>query len=168
MLGEKKALFALTTNGLMVFDGELWQPIADAPAKGRTIAVRNVDGSQYVFVAGMQGVKAGRVDIDRIWHEADAPDAQFAAVFGTAEGVFLTSRHQHDILVSAARATSWNALPLPSRTAEVTSVAIDPFETRMYFGTLREGLFVFEGAARPYEMKKSVEVGSAGSGGYWQ
>jgi hypothetical protein len=38
----------------------------------------------------------------------------------------------------------------------------------MYFGTLREGLFVFQGAAQPYETKKSVEVGSAGSGGYWQ
>jgi photosystem II stability/assembly factor-like uncharacterized protein len=166
-LGDKKALFALTTNGLMVFDGELWQPIADSPAKGRTIAVRNVNDSQYIFVAGSQGVKAGRVDIDRIWHEAEAPDAQFASVFGTTDAVFLTSRQQRDILITSAGETSWNALQIPSRTAEVTSVAIDPFDaSRMYFGTLREGLFVYQGVARPYEVKKPVEtIAGAGAGG---
>jgi photosystem II stability/assembly factor-like uncharacterized protein len=159
-LGDKKALFALTTNGLVVFDGEQWQQIAGAPAKGRTIAVRELDGSQFVFIAGMQGVKAGRVDVDRVWHEADAPDAQFASVFGTQDAVFLASRQQKDILVSSAN-TSWNALPLPSRTAELTSVAVDG--NRMYFGTLREGLFVYQGTARPYEMKKSAEPVGGGA-----
>jgi photosystem II stability/assembly factor-like uncharacterized protein len=166
-LGDKKALFALTANGLMVFDGELWQPIADAPAKGRTIAIRSLNDSQYVFVAGSQGVKAGRVDIDRIWHEAEAPDALFASVFGTTDAIFLTSRQQREILITSARETSWSALQLPSRTAEVTSVAIDPFDAnRMYFGTLREGLFVHEGVAHRYEAKKPVEtIAGAGAGG---
>jgi photosystem II stability/assembly factor-like uncharacterized protein len=169
-LGEKRALFALTTNGLTVFDGERWQPIADAPAKGRTIAVRNVRGSQFVFVAGVQGVHAGRVDIDGQWHEAEAPDAGYASVFAATRSsddvVFLTSRQQRDILVSAARETEWNAFPLPSRTAEVTSVAVDPFDVnRIYFGTLREGLFVFEGTAQKYEAKKTAESASAGGGG---
>ncbi|HEX9500702.1 MAG TPA: hypothetical protein VGA10_03530, partial [Thermoanaerobaculia bacterium] len=165
-LGDKKALFALTANGLVVFDGGQWLPIADAPAKGRTIALRNVNDSQYIFVAGSQGVKAGRVGIDRIWHESEAPDAQFASVFGTTDAVFLTSRQQRDILVAAARESSWNALPLPSRTAEVTSVAVDPLDAnRMYFGTLREGLFVYEGAGRRYEAKKPVEtLAGAGAG----
>jgi photosystem II stability/assembly factor-like uncharacterized protein len=165
-LGEKKALFALTANGLTVFDGEQWQPIAGAPSKGRTLAVRNVNDSEYIFVAGSQGVKAGRIGIDRLWHEAEAPDAQFASVFGTTDAVFLTSRQQHDILVGASREVSWNALPLPSRTAEVTSVAIDPFDAnRIYFGTLREGLFVYEGVARPYEAKKPAEtIAGAGAG----
>jgi photosystem II stability/assembly factor-like uncharacterized protein len=166
-LGDKKALFALTANGLMVFDGELWQPIADAPAKGRTIAIRSLNDSQYVFVAGSQGVKAGRVDIDRVWHEAEAPDALFASVFGTTDAIFLTSRQQRDILITSAREASWSALQLPSRTAEVTSVAIDPFDAnRMYFGTLREGLFVHEGVAHRYEAKKPVETSAgAGAGG---
>ena len=166
-LGENKALFALTTSGLVAFDGEQWQPIAGSPAKGRTIAIRSLNDSQYVFVAGSQGVKAGRVDSDRIWHDAEAPDALFASVFGTTDAVFLTSRQQRDILITSGRETSWNALPLPSRTAEVTSVAIDPFDAnRMYFGTLREGLFVYEGAARPYEAKKPVEtIAGAGAGG---
>ena len=162
-LGDKKALFALTANGIVVFDGEQWQPIADSPAKGRTIAIRNVDGSQYIFIAGSSGVKAGRVDIDRIWHEAEAPDAHFAAVFGTNDALFLTSRQQRDILVSSVRETSWNALPLPSRTAEITSVAIDG--NRMYFGALREGLFVYEGATRPYEPRRPAEVVAGGGAG---
>jgi len=169
-LGEKRALFALTTSGLTVFDGERWQPIADAPAKGRTIAVRNVRGSQFVFVAGVQGVRAGRVDIDGQWHEAEAPDAGYAAVFAATRSsddvVFLTSRQQRDILVSAAREAEWNAFPLPTRTAEVTSVAVDPFaDNRIYFGTLREGLFVFEGIAQKYEAKKTAESTTAGGGG---
>lgn len=172
-LGEKKALFALTTNGVAVFDGERWQTIADAPTKGRTIAVRNVDGSQFIFVAGVQGVRAGRVDAFRTWHDADAPDAGYAAVFGAMRSaddvVFLTSRQQRQVLVSAGRETEWNALPLPTRTAEITSVAVDPFNAdRLYFGALREGLFVFEGTAQKYEAKKAVESASAGGAGSWR
>src|SRR5262249_37736312 len=150
------ALFALTANGLTVFDGEQWRAIAGAPSKGRTIAIRN----DWVFVAGSSGVKAGRIDVDG-WHDMDAPDAQFASVFGTGEAMFLTSRQQRDILVSST--TSWNALPLPSRTAEVTSVAIEG--SRMYFGTLREGLFIYEGTVRPYEIRRPAEVVAGGGAG---
>jgi photosystem II stability/assembly factor-like uncharacterized protein len=167
-LGEKRALFALTANGVTVFEGERWFRIDDAPAKGRTIAVRNFNGSQFIFVAGMQGVHAGRVDVDRKWHEAEAPDAQGASVFGATrsdnELVFLTSRQQRDVLVSGGREAEWSTFPLPSRTAEVSSVAIDPFDpNRVYFGTLREGLFVFEGTTQKYE-SKSAEVGGGGAG----
>jgi len=165
-LGEKKALFALTTGGLTVFDGDQWQPITDAPAKGRTLAVRNANGSQFVFIAGVQGVRAGRVDIDRFWHEVDAPDAQHAAVFDAGDALFLTSRQQREILVSASGDSAWNSVPLPSRTAEVTSVAIDPADaSRIYFGTLREGLFVFEGTPQRYEAKRTAEALSGGGGG---
>jgi len=174
-LGERRALFALTTNGVTMFDGERWWPIEDAPAKGRTIAVRNVNGAQFIFVAGVAGVHAGRVDIDRKWHEAEVPDAQYAAVFAATrsdnELVFLTSRQQREVLVSAARESEWNAFPLPSRTAEVTSIAVDPSEgNRIYFGTLREGLFVFEGAAEKYEAKKAAETvaGAGGGSGTWR
>jgi photosystem II stability/assembly factor-like uncharacterized protein len=171
-LGEKKALFALTTNGVTVFDGERWQTITDAPTKGRTIAVRNVNGSQFIFVAGVQGVRAGRLDIDRQWHDAEAPDATYAAVFGATRNnddvVFLTSRQQRQVLVSSAGETEWSAFPLPTRTAEITSIAADPLNAnRLYFGTLREGLFVYEGTAQKYEAKKVVESASAG-GGNWR
>src|SRR5438105_7954895 len=45
-MAGKKALFALTANGLTLFDGEKWQPIADAPSKGHTLAIRKLSGSQ--------------------------------------------------------------------------------------------------------------------------
>ena len=161
-IGGRKAVFALTASGLMVFDGERWSAIAYAPAKGRTLAVRDLNGSQVIFIAGMQGVKAGRVDFDRTWRESNAPDAQYAAVFGADPFIFLTSRKQHEVLVSNLSDAEWRALPVPSHTAELTSIAIDPFDTnRIYAGTLREGIFIFEGSAHKYE---AVVAGSGGGG----
>ena len=162
-LGMRQALFALTSSGLMVYDGESWSAIQDAPAKGRTLAIREVHDSQSVFIAGMQGVKAGRVDVFRHWYEADAPDAQHAAVFGGDQRVFLSSRQQKEVLVSDA-AGDWLSVPVPSRTAELTSIALDPFDrNRFYAGTLREGIFIHEGPAQKYDAKKS-EVTTAGGG----
>jgi photosystem II stability/assembly factor-like uncharacterized protein len=164
LLGMRRALFALTSSGLMVFDGESWSAIQDAPAKGRTLAIREVNDSQSVFIAGMQGVKAGRVDVFRHWYEADAPDAQHAAVFGGDQRVFLSSRQQKEVLVSDG-AGEWLSVPVPSRTAELTSIALDPFDrNRFYAGTLREGIFIHEGPAQKYDAKKS-EVTTAGGGG---
>ena len=106
-------------------------------------------------------MRAGRVDIDRKWHEADAPDAQFASVFNASDQVFLTARDQRDVLVSSGAGPEWSAFPLPSRTAEVSSVAVDPFTAnRVYVGTLREGLFVFEGAPQKYDAKPAAETAS--------
>jgi len=161
-IGSRKVLFALTASGLMLFDGERWSSVADAPAKGRTIAIRDLNDSQIVFVAGMQGVKAGRVDIDRRWHEAQVPDARYAAVFVADPFIFLTSRQQHEVLVSNSSDGDWLALPVPSHTAELTSIALDPFDTnRIYAGTLREGIFIFEGSAHKIE---AVVAGSGGGG----
>jgi photosystem II stability/assembly factor-like uncharacterized protein len=158
-LGDQPALFALTSLGVMAFDGEKWTPIEGAPAKGRTLGLRNINGSQFVFVAGSAGVKAGRIDADRVWHDADAPDAQYAAVFGSARStdplLFLTSRQQHEILVGEPKEPDWMSLSLPSRTAEITAIAPDPFAAnRFYAGTLGEGVYVFEGKTRKYVAKK--------------
>ena len=109
-------------------------------------------------------MKAGRVDVFRHWYEADAPDAQHAAVFGGDQRVFLSSRQQKEVLVSDA-AGEWLSVPVPSRTAELTSIALDPFDrNRFYAGTLREGIFIHEGPAQKYDAKKS-EVTTAGGGG---
>jgi len=173
-LGDQKGLFALTAGGLMVFDGERWQTIEGAPSKGATLAARSVNDSQFLFIAGAQGVKAGRVDIDRRWHEAEVPDAQWASVFGATRDkgdvVFLTSREQRKVLVSTPREREWNAFPLPSRTAEVTSIAIDPFDaSRMYFGTTREGVYIYEGSFEPYENRTATaSPAAAGGGGSWK
>ena len=137
----RKALYALTAAGVEVFDGEKWNPIADAPARGRTIAVRG----ETVFIAGTQGVKAGSVDATLRWQPFDAPDAQFASVHGGGKSLFLTSRQQREILVFDP-AEQWSELTLPTRNTEVTSIVPDPFALdRWYVGTLGEGVYVYEG-----------------------
>jgi photosystem II stability/assembly factor-like uncharacterized protein len=158
-LGEKRALFALNGSGVQVFDGAAWQPVEGAPAKGRTLAARSMGDAQLLFVAGSQGVKAGHITAERQWHEADAPDSQFAAVFGGERLVYLTSRQQRDVLVSAAE--DWRSVPLPSTTLEITSMAGDPHDVdRLYVGTLGEGVFIFEGKSQKYELtkKKTAEA----------
>ena len=168
-LGEKRALFALTSAGLQVFDGRQWSAIDGAPAKGRTIALRFDAGQQFVYVAGMAGVKAGTVDAERKWHDAAAPDSQYATVLSgnrsANDFVFLTSRQQHQVLVSEPRQSEWRAFPLPSRTAEVTSIALDPFEAdRLYVGTLGEGVFIYEGKSTKYEAPKTANAAVAAGG----
>src|SRR6185436_11135938 len=153
-------------GGLLVFDGAQWAAIEGAPAKGRTMALRGSADQQFVFVAGAQGVRAGRVGADRKWQEAEVPDAQYAAVFGGSrsndEFIFLTSRQQREVLVTEPRRGEWRAFPLPSRTAELTSIALDPFDARrLYVGTLGEGVFVFEGTSSKYDAPKKPEATAA-------
>lgn len=165
-VGDKKALFALTTVGLMAFDGEKWAMIDNAPDKGHTLAIRNAHGKQHVFIAGVHGVKAGRIGIDRRWYDAEAPDAQHAAVYSGNDTVFLTARQQQAVLVSAGNESEWNSYPLPSLTAELTTIVVDPFNAnRLYAGTLGEGVFIYEGAPQPFALKKPAEATVAGSGG---
>jgi hypothetical protein len=168
-LGDKRALFALTNAGLRAFDGMQWMQVEGATAKGRTLAVRGSGEEQLVFVAGSQGVKAGRINAEGKWTETEAPDAQFASVFGgsrsTDNFVFLTSREQHQMLVAEPKNAEWRSFPLPSWTAEVTSVALDPFDTaRLYVGTLGEGIFIYEGKSSKYEAKKKVAEAVAVTG----
>jgi photosystem II stability/assembly factor-like uncharacterized protein len=143
-LGERRALYALTTSGLAVYDGERWTHIKNAPAKGRTLALRGHE----IFIAGAGGVKAGQLDEERRWHEVDAPDAQYAAVFGSNDRMFLASRQQRELLVSDAAPGDWLAMEMPSRSADVTAIAQDGFvHDRLYVGTLGEGVYVYEGKA---------------------
>jgi photosystem II stability/assembly factor-like uncharacterized protein len=152
-LGESKALYALTAAGLEVFDGARWLPIDGAPSKGRTIAVRSVEGVETIFVAGAEGVKAGTVDATREWIAADAPDAQYASVYGgsrtSGKMLFLTSRSQREILVGEPTDADWSELTLPGGNTEVTSIVPDPYvPERYYVGTVGEGVIVYEGKTR--------------------
>lgn len=152
-VGGNRALYALTNVGVEVFDGSTWTTITDAPAKGRTIAVRSVEGAELLFVAGAQGVKAGMLDSLRRWKAVDAPDTQYAVVHGSSRAgsqmLFLTSRQQREILIGEPASAEWSELTLPSRNTEVTAVVPDPFtRDRYYVGTLGEGIFVYEGKSR--------------------
>jgi photosystem II stability/assembly factor-like uncharacterized protein len=168
-LDGKKALYALTAAGLEVFDGANWSTITDAPARGRTIAVRNTPGGELVFIAGAQGVKAGVINMARAWEAADAPDAQFATVHGGSRAggqmLFLTSRQQREILVGEPIDGQWNQLTLPASNTDVASVVPDPFiRDRYYVGTLGDGVFVYEGKTNKY-VAKAHETAAQLTGG---
>jgi hypothetical protein len=161
-LGDKRALFALTENGLTAFDGARWMRIIDAPPRGRTIALRQFSGEQHVFIAGAQGVKAGKVDENFRWIPADAPDAQYAAVFGGSR-LFLTSR-EREILVADPKENDWGSLAPPTRHTEVTAIALDPFVADRYFvGTQGEGVWVYQGKMSPYVRQTAAVALSGGT-----
>lgn len=170
-LEGKKALYALTVAGLEVFDGEKWIAIANAPAKGKTIAIRTINGVETVFVAGAEGVKAGSINESHEWVAADAPDAQYASVYGgsrtSGQMLFLTSRAQREILVGEPADANWSELTLPGGNTEVTSVVPDPFvPERYYVGTLGEGVIVYEGKMhRRASEQRAVKVEAAPAGG---
>jgi photosystem II stability/assembly factor-like uncharacterized protein len=165
MVGEKKALFALTSNGVDLFDGEKWTNVKDAPTSGRTIAMRG----DRIFIAGAQGVRAGTVDADLHWQTAEAPDAQYAVVYGGARDggqmLFLASRQQREILVGDSAGSDWLELTLPSPNTDVASISPDPYSPdRYYVATLGEGIFVYEGRMRRYTApaEKKAALGSTG------
>jgi photosystem II stability/assembly factor-like uncharacterized protein len=168
-LEGNKALIAMTSVGLEVFDGSKWTTVAGAPDKGRTIAIRNIDGREHIFLAGAQGVYAGVINAAGQWEAGEAPDAQFAAVHGgtrsSGQMLFLTSRAQREILVGEPLDGAWMELTLPTRNAEVTSVAPDPFtRERYYVGTLGEGVYVYEGKMNRYVARqKEVRAVAPGS-----
>ena len=163
MLAGKRALFALTENGLTAFDGSRWLRILDSPPRGRTIALRQVGAEQLVFIAGVQGVKAGRVDDNFRWIPADAPNAQYAAVFGGSR-LFLTSR-EREILVADPSESDWRSLAPPTRHTEVTSIALDPFVADRYFvGTQGEGVWIYEGKTSRYVPQTAAAVTLTGGG----
>jgi hypothetical protein len=107
-------------------------------------------------------VKAGQLDDAMRWSEAEAPDAQYAAVFAGNDRLFLASRQQHELLVGDPAQSGWLSVDMPSRSAEVTSVSPDSFNRdRIYVGTLGEGIYVHEGKAQKWTAKKADETTAA-------
>jgi photosystem II stability/assembly factor-like uncharacterized protein len=162
LFADNRALYALTASGIEVFDGTKWLDVSQAPSEGRTLALRYILGVQYVFVAGANGVKAGRVDADANWLPSEAPEALYAAVYGSTSSdvLFLTSRQQREILVGASQEPDWLELPLPTQHTEITAVAPDPFRDRYYIGTVGEGVYVFEGKTQKYVRKTTPAEGT--------
>src|SRR5437762_136927 len=160
-LANQRVLLALTDTGVTLFDGEKWTPVADAPSRGHSLAVRDIAGVQHVLVAGAQGVKAGRIDLDRHWIASEAPDAQYASVFGSASRLFLASRQQREVLVAEPAKAEWMSITLPSRNAEVTAISADPFSDRRYYvGTQSEGVWVYEGPTEKYVSASTATLGA--------
>ena len=165
MYNGGKALYALTSSGVEVFDGEKWLAIEGAPEKGRTIAIRHAGDGQHIFVAGSEGVKAGRLTLDGKWMKSEAPQALYASVFGTSPLLFLTSRQSREILVGSPDDPEWLELTLPKYNTEITTIAPDPSGNRYYVGTVGEGVYVYEGTTRPYVRREEPRDTNAFVGG---
>jgi len=107
------------------------------------------------------------VTAERRWQDSDAPDAQFASVFGGEGAVYLASRQQNEVLVTDSGESDWRTVPLPTRSVEVTSVASDPHDAdRLYLGTRGEGVFIFEGKSEKVDpaKRKTAETAVAAGG----
>lgn len=151
-LGSDRALYALTQDGLGVFDGQQWQRIEGAPLGGHTLAIRTESGGETLVVAGAAGVFAGRVDEKATWVKAVAPNGSLASVHesaGAMARVFVNLRDQSQLLVSTAEPGSWRRLPMPF-SKQIAAVATDPFRhKRFYLGTIGQGVFIWDEGEAP-------------------
>lgn len=145
----QRALFSLAASGVALFDGSAWSAIENAPQRGRSIAVSHGDGDHesVVVVAGVQGVKAGSVDVQKKWREQPAPTLSFASVIETQRDassiVWLTSRDQAQLYVTE-RGSEWKLVTLPARLVDVAAIAADPFDReRFYLGTGGQGILIY-------------------------
>ncbi|HVT45824.1 MAG TPA: YCF48-related protein [Thermoanaerobaculia bacterium] len=150
--GGRPALYALKSNGLAMFDGEKWLAIEDAPARGRTLAVRTDPEGDLIVIAGSQGVLLGNIDLQQRWREVSAPAIGFANVHqlmrSQKRSVILTSREKSELFMSEGKQTGWKSFPFPERLVEIASIAADPFDAERYFvGTSGQGIFVHDSAA---------------------
>lgn len=148
-LGEKRALYALTSSGLTVFDGTQWVPVGGAPSRGKQIAVRTESGRELVLVGSLLGVRAGFVDASAQWHDADVPPGPFVEVHQAQSRnqnlLFLASRDRRDLLVSHGETTlAWKPLSAPVDPLSIMNVTTDAFDqSTLYFGTVGQGVYIY-------------------------
>lgn len=168
-LGEKRALYALKSTGLNVFDGTKWLDVAGAPDAGRSLALTVRDGRELIVVTSNKGVRSGHLDGQLQWVPVDAPDLAFASAIETegvlSRTVYLTSREATSMLV-ADGGKPWRQVPLPARSMDVASISHDPFEPgRIYLGTRGQGVLIFTGAGQqvPPQIPRGAQSAGGGS-----
>jgi photosystem II stability/assembly factor-like uncharacterized protein len=140
----KKALYALTAAGLEVFDGGTWFTVADAPSKGRSMAIRTLQssngGMDHVFIAGASGVKAG-TSTRAQWRRGAPTPVRLGAAAAWQQRVLL-SRHASS--ASARRRpteTEWSGSRC--RCAERRSSSSPTLQPRPLPRHARRGVWVF-------------------------
>lgn len=147
-IGEKRALYAMTSSGLSAFDGEKWIAVEGAPAKGRQIAVRTDGDAELVMIGSLQGVRAGRVDASGVWKKAEVPAGPFVQVHHATRKsdsvMFLAARDQRDLLMSTAGTKGWKPLSAPLDSMSIVDVTTDLFDEKtLYFGTHGQGVYIY-------------------------
>lgn len=152
-LGDKRALFALKSTGLTVFDGSRWLEVAGAPDAGRSLALTTRAGKELVVVTSNKGVRSGHIDSRMKWVGVKAPEMTFASAIETdgqaSRTIYLTSREANSLLVADV-SNDWRDLPLPARSMDIASISHDPFDpNRLYIGTRGQGVLIYrDGVAR--------------------
>jgi photosystem II stability/assembly factor-like uncharacterized protein len=146
--GGKHALYAMTTRGLSVFDGEKWFPIEGSPESGRQVAVRNEGVIELVVIGSQQGVRAGTIDAKGRWKDAKLPAGNYVDVHqaGSRDAgmMFLAARERKDLMVKDSGAATWRAFPSPLEPTAIMGISSDSFDpNRFYVGTLGQGIFIF-------------------------
>jgi photosystem II stability/assembly factor-like uncharacterized protein len=141
-VGVNRALYALTTTGLSVFDGSSWSKIENAPSKGQSIALGVTGDKEMIVVAGMNGVRSGWVDEARKWNELTAPKIAHGSALRSDVAVYLSSRETGRIYF--ADGDRWKSMETPLRLIDVEVIASDPFQRdRLYLGTGGQGLYIY-------------------------
>ena len=167
-LGDKRALYALKSTGLNVFDGTQWLDVSGAPDAGRSLALTVRDGRELVVVTSNKGVRSGHLDEKLQWVPVEAPDLAFASAIETegmsSRTVYLTSREATSMLVADA-SSRWRQVPLPARSMDIASISHDPFQpSRFYLGTRGQGVLIFTGTGQQAAPQVPRGAQSAGGG----
>jgi len=161
-----RALFALTSSGVMLFDGSKWSAIAGSPAKGRALAISPREDANIVFVSGVQGMSAGKVGDDLKWKSSAVPEEAIGSFF-QARGsrnndLFYAPRNDRFFFIGERAESGWKKLPLPVAANDVLTLGADPFsEKNLYLGTHGHGFFFFRPAS---DAKPTVPAGYAAGG----
>jgi photosystem II stability/assembly factor-like uncharacterized protein len=150
MLGDKRSLFAMTSSGLLAYNGEQWMTVEGAPQKGSRLAIREDRGEQVVVIGGLEGIRVGSIDYTAQWHDLDAPEGSYSGVHqasGKRSVVVLATRNDHNLLVSSpAKDVHWRTLPTPLDPTTILDVSTDTFDDKtLYFGTMGQGVFIYRG-----------------------
>lgn len=165
--GGQPVLYALTARALLAFDGKEWRGLAEAPAQGKMLAIRNEGNRDLVLVAGSKGVEAGWVDGVWRWTPAPAPKGDNASAHraaGSAGTLVVSFGDDHRIHLSERAGGSWRILGVPTNLRDIAGVAIDPFRSkRMYVNTHGQGILIHD--STPVTAESPVKPQSAGMTG---
>ena len=167
-IGGKRALYAMTSSGLAVFDGTQWRRIEGAPTRGKQIAVRTEGESELVVIGSLQGIRAGKIDAEGRWEEETTPAGPFVdvhAAHGKDKGMlFIAARDRRDLLVSSTIKPQWKTLNAPLDPLSIVDVAADSHDNdTLYFGTSGQGVFIYRDVLPPRSSSPNTHTAPAGS-----
>ncbi|MHB0970144.1 MAG: WD40/YVTN/BNR-like repeat-containing protein [Thermoanaerobaculia bacterium] len=146
--GKKRALYALTARGVMMYDGDGWRDIAGSPAQGRSLAVRQYGHREELVVAGLKGTTSGTPGPDYSWSETARGTQPYALVLETSRSderwTFLAHSERNEIAISSSGSQRPRKTWAPIDPKTISDVIADPFERSRYFvATTGQGILIY-------------------------